>query len=183
MLYHSLSIMRITMDKHELLVALAMLGGKLPFDVEIVIGGGSALLLQDLQHRGTDDCDTIHAQPRLASIRRYIEEVAEEMDLSPVWLNDAAKSFAEILPPSAPDYFEDVAQYGRLRVRHVGRLNLIFMKFASLRPVDMQDLEVMEPTEEEIDYVREELDRVARLDPAQAMKVDLYLRQGGRSRK
>ena len=171
------------MEKNGLLAALSSLGAKIPFDLEIVVAGGSALLLQDFTHRGTTDCDTIDASPRLATVQRYIEEVAEEMRLSPTWLNDAAKSFAEVLPADAPDSFEDVGQYGRLRVRHIGRLNLILMKVTGLRPVDKDDLDAMKPTRQELEYVRDELARVGKLNPAIALRVDLYLKQGGRTRK
>jgi hypothetical protein len=171
------------MEKNDLLAAFSMLGAKLPFDFEIVVAGGSALLLQDFEHRGTTDCDTIASNPGLESIRRYVEEVAEAMDLSPAWLNDGAKSYAEVLPANAPDSFEEVGQYGRLHVRHIGRSNLILMKLTSLRPVDMDDLEAIKPTVDEIECARRELARVGRLNAPAAMKMDLYLKQGGRTRK
>jgi hypothetical protein len=46
------------------------------------------------------------------------------------------------------------------------------------REVDLEDLAAMRPTDEEVDFVLAQLDRIARFRPDKALRMQLYLEQG-----
>jgi hypothetical protein len=166
------------MNRTDLEIALERLGGRCPDDCEIVLAGGSALILGGYIDRGTSDGDVIHADPRLAELRSHIAAVADELDLPPGWLNDGVKAWAGVLPPDFRSRLKDVGTFGNLRVRRLGRLDLLVMKFSSLRAVDLDDLDELGPTAEEVAFVRGEMGRIAALFPDRALRMSLYLDQG-----
>lgn len=166
------------MNRTDLEVALERLGSRCPEDSEIVLAGGSALILGGYIDRGTSDGDVIHADPRLTELRRDIEAVAGELDLPPGWLNDGVKAWVGVLPPDFQQRLEAVGTFGNLRVRRLGRLDLLVMKFSSLRAVDLDDIDELRPTAEEIAFVRSQMSRIAAVFPDRALRMSLYLDQG-----
>lgn len=166
------------MEQNELLLALKRLGALCPPGTEIVLAGGAALILGGYIERGTDDGDVIHSTPRLTDLRALIAAVADEQNLAQGWLNDGAKAWADVLPPDFGSRLVEVGRFGNLLVRRLGRLDLLVMKFFALRVGDLDDLEDIAPTQEEIEFVRGHLPRIARLHPARAHRMQLYLEQG-----
>ena len=57
-------------------------------------------------------------------------------------------------------------------------MDLIVSKFYGGREVDLEDLEEIHPTDEEIEFVLGQLDRIARFRPDKALRMQLYLEQG-----
>lgn len=149
-----------------------------PRDTEIVLAGGAALILGGYIERGTDDGDVIHSEPKLADIRDLIAAVADEQGLGSGWLNDGVKAWADVLPAGFNSPLEEVGTFGNLRVRRLGRLDLLVMKFFASRVGDLDDLEELAPTREEIEFVRAQLPRIAELYPDRAYRLQLYLDQG-----
>ena len=49
---------------------------------------------------------------------------------------------------------------------------------AATRPRDLDDLQALQPTADEIEFVKSQLDRIAGFDARSAMRMDLYLQQG-----
>ncbi len=166
------------MARSELLLALERLGALCPPDTEIVLAGGAALILGGYIERGTDDGDVIHSEPKLTDIRDFIAAVADEQSLGPSWLNDGVKAWADVLPPDFGSRLAEVGTFGNLRVRRLGRLDLLVMKFFARRVGDLDDLEELAPTPEESEFVRVQLPRIAELDPDRAYRMQLYLDQG-----
>ncbi len=60
----------------------------------------------------------------------------------------------------------------------VGGRIVVIGSAAALRPQDLDDLKEIDPTEEEIEFVRQQLPRIARIDQGKALRVELYLEQG-----
>src|SRR5215213_7709669 len=166
------------MDRFELIDALERLGAMCPQGSEIVLAGGAALILGGYIDRATNDGDVIHSEPRLADIADLLAEIADERDLPLAWLNDGVRGWVDVLPPDHQDRLEDVGAFGHLRVRRLGRLDLIVMKFFALRPQDLEDLAALAPTAEEIEFVLAQLGRIARSRPDRAFRMQLYLDQG-----
>ena len=166
------------LERSELLLALERLGALCPRDTEIVLAGGAALILGGYIERGTDDGDVIHSEPKLTDIRDLIAAVADEQSLGSGWLNDGIKAWADVLPPNFNSRLEEVGTFGNLRVRRLGRLDLLVMKFFARRVGDLDDLEELAPTQEEVEFVRAQLPRIADLYPDRAYRMQLYLDQG-----
>lgn len=166
------------MTRYELLEALQRLGELIPEKARIVIAGGAALILGDYVDRGTGDGDVVYSDPPLSQLRSSVLQVAQERGLSPHWLNDGVKAFGDVLPEDFDQRADRVGTFGNLRVLLLGRMDLILGKFYGGREVDLEDLAQMRPTDEEIEFVLAQLDRIARFRPDKALKMQLYLEQG-----
>jgi hypothetical protein len=166
------------MTKAELLDALQRLGELIPQKAQIVIAGGAALILGGYVDRGTGDGDVVYADPPLVQLRSAILQVAKERGLSTHWLNDGVKAFGEVLPDDFEERMDRMGTFGNLRVMLLGRMDLILSKFYGGREVDLEDLAAMRPTDEEVEFVLAQLDRIARFRPDKALRMQLYLEQG-----
>jgi hypothetical protein len=100
------------------------------------------------------------------------------MGLSPHWLNDGVKAFADVLPDGFAERTDRLGTFGNLTVLLLGRVDLILSKFYGGRGVDFEDLDELSPTDEEIAFVLSQIDRIGRFRPDKALKMQLYLEQG-----
>lgn len=96
-----------------------------------LVVGGAAMALRFPERAATFDVDAFFAPPE---IRSAIEQVAEELDLQPDWLNDGVKGF---LPGDDPD--ADAVSGSALIVRVASPRYLLAMKLSSARPEDATD--------------------------------------------
>jgi hypothetical protein len=121
----------------------------------------------------------VYSDPPLVQLRSAIRQVAQEKGLSPQWLNDGVKAFGDVLPDDFDQRTDRVGTFGNLRVLLLGRLDLILSKFYGGREVDLEDLAAIRPTDTEVAFVLAQLDRIARFRPDKALRMQLYLEQGG----
>lgn len=54
----------------------------------------------------------------------------------------------------------------------------MLLKLFAMRAVDIEDLQALRPTAEEIRVVQEQLPRISRFDAKRAHLIELYLAQG-----
>ncbi len=149
----------------DLLCALRRTGEILdwPQVIEVAIVGGAAGMLLGLWPgvRVTEDVDIADisppSQPRRALLQAA-REVAEELGLSPQWLNDDFLSFGTLdtLPDGWRGRSVRIGVFGKLRVICPGRQDLLAMKVYAGRPQDMEDvLSCAETiTAEDLDFFR-----------------------------
>jgi hypothetical protein len=71
----------------------------------------------------------------------------------------------------------DIGTFSALRVRALGRVGLILMKMAAGRPRDLEDLRFLRPTAADLTFVEAQLDRLNRVFPGDALRIQLYLEQ------
>jgi hypothetical protein len=138
-------------DKHAITTALRLTGSKLdwPGTVEIFIAGGSAGMLLGIwsADRVTEDCDIVEisppTQPRRA-VMQAAREAAEEIGLSPDWLNDHFMTFGTLdtLPDGWRQRCVNIGTFGKLKVTSLGRQDLLAMKLYAGRAQDTQDIQV-----------------------------------------
>ncbi|MFO7577455.1 MAG: hypothetical protein R6W66_06980 [Pelovirga sp.] len=136
--------------------------------VWLVVGGGSALLVQRLSTRQTKDVDVmalrewegniVSAYPLPEAVKKAAGKVAEELRLDPDWLNGAAslRGFDLSLLPSWFWQELDTREYGRnLKISFIGRKRLILLKLSAAldrdQRRDMEDLACLNPTRAEIE--------------------------------
>lgn len=167
------------MIKTEMLDALKELGSQCPPGTEVVVIGGAAAILRGWLARATADIDVAAAQPGLTTFRRKIAAVAESRGLPEGWMNDGAKAFARVLPPDYVEQLEHVGTFGHRTVRTISRRDLVLMKLFGMRAEDVEDLRTLAPTREELEFVRDELPRIAAFEPKRAHLIELYVEQGG----
>jgi hypothetical protein len=158
------------MNEDDLTGALNLLGelladGASP-PVWLVVGGGSALLIQRLSSRPTKDVDVmalrelegkvISAYPLPTAVKDAAAQVAVELRLESDWLNGAASlhGFDLALLPTSFWQDLDTREYGQtLKVSFIGRLGLILLKLSAAlnrdQRRDIEDLQSLNPTSAE----------------------------------
>jgi len=166
------------MDESEITTALRRLG-ELGVEGRFILAGSAAAILGDWLSRATMDVDVIVSEPKPSEISKQVQEVSEEMGLPADWLNDAATAWRDYLPSDFLGRIERIATFGDLGVFRLARQDLVLLKLIGLRPQDLEDLREMEPTEEELRFAKGQLERIAVMDPAAALRVELYLNQAG----
>ena len=123
--------------------------------VWLVVGGGSALLVQRLSSRQTKDVDVmalrewegniVSAYPLPGAVKQAAAKVAEELRLDRDWVNGAA-SLHGIDLSLLPSWFWqelDTREYGSsLKISFIGRKGLILLKLSAALDRDQRrDLE------------------------------------------
>jgi hypothetical protein len=147
--------------------ALSLLGeflaarGSAP--VWLVVGGGSALLVQHLSTRPTKDVDVmalrewegnvISAYPLPSALKEAAATVAAELRLGADWLNSAASLHGLDFSQLPHRFWRDLdtRDYGdHLKISFIGREGLIMLKFAAAlgrdQRRDIEDLRSLQPT-------------------------------------
>jgi len=158
-------------DHHALELALQSLAIRLAENhaepVELVVCGGSALILSGLIQRTTRDVDVValirHGvlcapAPLPADLKRAIREVAEDLNLPDDWLNngpsrDEGGLFQMGLPEGFANRLKHTTYGDRLSVHVIDRIDQIYFKLYAA--VDrggyhITDLLALHPTAEEI---------------------------------
>lgn len=95
------------MNRAEIIALLTELGRRLALrsiSGEMYVVGGAALAIAFDERRSTRDIDAVF-EPK-AIIYQVANEMADEMGLSPGWLNDAVKGFVDAKDPEAVPTFE-----------------------------------------------------------------------------
>lgn len=134
------------MDRSELARALEEVDHRLSSSCDIIIVGGAAMILHFGARRATRDVDMLLLRGDMNELRQAIKAVAQRDDLPEDWMSDAAKGFADILPP---DFYHRLTPLAlplqRLRVYVLGRPEQTAMKIVALREQDLEDLELLLP--------------------------------------
>lgn len=142
---------------------------------DIVILGGSAMILRGLVHRVTTDVDILAMADRTAGVVHLhrpgallpealhdaITRVGEDLGLRPDWMNTGpAGQWDTGLPPGLADRLE-WREFGGLHVGLVSRYDLIFFKLYAAADdvgpasVHYQDLLALHPSREELHQAAE----------------------------
>jgi hypothetical protein len=148
---------------HSLLQALGEQLGAAGVSFDLVVIGGSALLVRGLIERATQDVDVvalatpeglISAVGLPRELTAAAERVARDFDVPVGWLNSGP---AELLQFGLPDGFEarwETQRYGPgLTVRWAGRFDQVHFKlYAAVDQAGkhLQDLEALRPTRDEL---------------------------------
>lgn len=158
------------MNRDSLTSALNLLGEILAEGVSppvwLVVGGGSALLVQRLSNRPTKDVDVmalrewegnvISAYPLPTAVKDAAAKVAGELRLNSDWINGAASlhGFDLSLLPSSFWQELDTREYGlNLKISFIGRPGLILLKLSAAlgrdQRRDIEDLLNLKPNRAE----------------------------------
>jgi hypothetical protein len=157
--------------------AFARLGELWIPPLTIVLSGGSALQLGGHTSRTTDDGDVVACFPDLAPVAPTIAQVGRELGLSELWLNDHAAAYHQFLPPDCRDRCHGYGSFGSLTVSLLSRQDLIVMKLMAFRAVDLDDLDALGVTDQEAQFVNDELPRLRTVDAKRARRIHEWLFQ------
>jgi len=130
----------------------------------VLCGAAAGILGGDLGgQRQTLDCDVIESEPgeRFGAVRDAASIVAEQHGLKADWLNQESRRYAHLLPPGWTQRLRPVGRFGPLEVLAVGRRDLLALKLmgTAQRPQDLEDIESMSPSGDELDFLARYLDQ------------------------
>jgi len=160
------------MNESSLIAAFALLddfltaGKSAP--IWLVVGGGSALLVQRLSTRQTKDVyvmalrewegNVVSAYPLPAAVKNAARKVAEELRLDPNWLNGATSLHGPDLCALPAWFWQelDTRAYGTcLKISFIGRKGLILLKLSAAldrdQRRDLEDLTCLKHTSAEVE--------------------------------
>ena len=117
----------------------------------LIICGGAALIALGVIARETRDVDVL--EPVLdRALLDAAARVGRKLGLSDQWLNNGPRALTETLPKGWQARCTDLFQGDALRIKSLGRLDLIFTKLdaAASRVDDIRDLVRLKPTPDEL---------------------------------
>lgn len=123
---------------------------------ELIICGGSALIILGIVSRQTRDVDVI--SPKMdAELIAIADSIAASISLRKGWLNNGPSILAGELPSGWESRAVPVFQGTHLHIKSIGRIDLIFTKlYATVDRIDdLDDLVQLKPTLEELDRAME----------------------------
>lgn len=131
----------------------------LGLEFDAVVIGGAALALLGVVTRTTKDCDILHpalspeVRAAAAAFARVSRASGEPLDDD--WLNNGPSSLAALLPVGWEDRTEPAFHGRAVRLRSLGRLDLLRSKLFALcdRAIDLGDCVALAPTEMELDTI------------------------------
>lgn len=172
------------LDHRRLRQALEALASKLPAGTpaEMAIIGGGAGMMSDLlpESRSTADLDVLDVSPPeiLDLCCYHAPSVAEALQLSPAWFDATPVTMRHMMLPGWRERAVEVGTFGSLRVKAIGRIDLIALKMIAGRERDLRDLEAMSPTFAERAEIGAELPQLVRqgVDPELVEQAVLRLR-------
>lgn len=132
--------------------------------VDLVVVGGSALLLRDITRRPTRDFDVMaivegggykKAEPIPPELQEAVRDVGLTLDIGPDWLNGKAGGLLDFELPEGFKARTEERRFGTLTVHIAGRADLIVMKLDAavsegVRSRHFSDLQALKPTDEEL---------------------------------
>lgn len=136
--------------------------------VWLVVGGGSALLVQRVSSRQTKDVDVmairewegniVSAYPLPDAVKHAAAKVAEELRLDLNWLNGAASLHGIDLSQLPSWFWQELVtrEYGKnLKISFIGRKGLILLKLSAAldrdQRRDMEDLACLNASSDELE--------------------------------
>lgn len=134
--------------------------------VTVVLCGAVAGILtgQLSGDRQTLDCDVIASEPQesFEAIANAAAVAAEQLDLKPQWLNRDSRMYAHLLPVGWKDRLQRIDRFGPLEIMAISRRDLLALKLmgSKQRPQDLEDIEEMQPTEDEMNFLSDYLDQM-----------------------
>jgi Nucleotidyltransferase of unknown function (DUF6036) len=165
------------MGEDDLRTALNALGERRRTRTDIVVGGAGALILTGELPRATSDFDVLYSDPDMGQLQEDIRAIADQFNLTPEWLNGSIQSYLDVLPPDYQTRLRTFPTRGNLHIALLHRQDVIVMKLFAGRPRDLNDVAVLQPTLEELDFVRHELSRLELIDPARSLRIQSFLDQ------
>lgn len=143
--------------------------------LQIVICGAYAIQLHGFsRHLHTLDVDSI-AELNSPLILELIQSVGKKLGIGPSWLNDQASTVT--LPPGIFERSQPLQRWKSIQASLISRSDLICMKasaFSIRREVtnkDWEDLELLQPTQSEMNAAIEFLNQTVSPPPGSSPKI------------
>jgi hypothetical protein len=117
--------------------AFKLLDDRVTESVTLILGGGACMILAHGYPLATTDVDAIPQQLSFDQLDGWVKEIARELHLPGDWLNPYFSTFTFVLPKDYATRLVDVFGGRRLRVRALGREDMLILKCFAHRPKDV----------------------------------------------
>ena len=124
-------------SKKIMLKAFHRLDELLKKPVILLMGGGGSMILAHQFPLSTTDVDAVPIGLDFSEIDELAKKIAREMSLPPDWLNPYFSTFSYTLPKNYEQRLIDVFEGQNLRVRALGKEEMLIMKCFAHRPKDV----------------------------------------------
>lgn len=126
--------------------------------VQLVIGGGGAMVLAHGFPLATSDIDGIPKGITFEKLDPLVKEIAREQDLPPDWLNPYFSSFSHTLPPDYGSRLIQVFRGERLEVLALGKEEMLIMKCFAHRKKDVGHSRALVRGGADLDFVATQIE-------------------------
>lgn len=106
-------------------------------EVQLVVGGGGAMILAHGFPLGTTDIDAVPRGMDISEIDPLIKQIAEEQKIPHDWLNPYFSTFIHTLPSDYGSRLIEVFRGKRLVARALGKEEMLIMKCFAHRQKDV----------------------------------------------
>ncbi|MFH1874863.1 MAG: DUF6036 family nucleotidyltransferase [Pseudomonadota bacterium] len=133
------------MEKQIMIKALQALDKRLKEPVQILVGGGAAMLLAHGVSLTTMDIDglLINTQVTPAELDALVKKVAQDLGINPQWFNTYFSTFTYTIPGDYKDRLKKIFSGKKLSVLAFGLEDLLIMKCFSGREKDIGHARVL----------------------------------------
>lgn len=129
--------MSTTLTAEHMKAALARLDQILEEPLELIIGGGGAMVLAHDYPLATLDIDAIPKPMEIAKLDILVKQIASELELPTDWLNPYFSTFSFTLPDDYGTRLIEVFRGDKLFARALGKEDLLVLKCFAHRAKDV----------------------------------------------
>ncbi len=126
------------LSRKILLRAFSILDQKLPDKIDLLIGGGAAMVIAYGETEATYDVDGIPIKSVLSfeQLKPFMFKVAEELELPKDWINPYFHSYTHVLPADYRNRIREIFSGKELNCFVLGPEDLLIMKLMAGRQKD-----------------------------------------------
>lgn len=148
------------LSKKIIIDAFKELDKRLSKKMNLLLAGGSALLAQGINIRGTKDIDAIPFKSELTigDISKEILEVSQKLNLPKDFINDYFYSFSINLPSDYGDRLLTIYRGNKIIVYALSPVDLLIMKFMAARAKDREHIiQIIKATKPDLQFIENHL--------------------------
>lgn len=151
-----------SLTAEKMRLALAALDRILPRRLQLLVGGGGAMLLAHGFPLATADIDAVPKGMSSDELSPYVEAVAREMELPGDWLNPWFSSYTYVLPDDYSQRLIEVFLGKNLTALALGKEDLLIMKCFAHRRKDVPHARALIRGGAKTEFVYECIERLAK---------------------
>jgi hypothetical protein len=149
-----------SLSKKIILNVLKELDHIVPEKVNLLIGGGAALICQDIPITATKDIDAIPFKSRLNinDLSPYILKISEKFNLPKDLINDYFYTFSYSLPDDYGNRLIEIYKGKKIAAYAISCIDLLIMKFMAHRDKDREHIvTIIKLTKPDLSFVEKHL--------------------------
>lgn len=160
------------LTKDLMIRALTHLDKLVPRPLQLIVGGGGALLLTDLFPLATADIDAIPKGMGADELGDYVKAVAKELNISGDWLNPYYSTFTHVLPADFSKRMQEVFRGKMIVAMALGKEDMLIMKCFAHRKKDIPHARSLVRAGADVDFVSRHMESLRSKNPQTQQALD-----------